>query len=997
MIALGRQLAKRIEAWRQALAAELYTPLCSIDFEGFVTKDNLSPAQADAHERAPYPAGTAWGAKWEYGWFFGTVTLPPQAQGRRIVLFSGLGGEQLVYADGQALGSIDRRHGYVTISRCAVAGETVGLAVESYAGHGPRLENTLPCPPEKQAIPDTPTAQCRVGASCIALWNEEAYQLHIDVETLWSLLEALPDRSLRAQKVARALEDFTCIADFEANLPARTQSFVRARQALAPALMCRNGSTAPVMSIVGQSHIDLAWMWPLEETRHKSARTFSNQLTLMDEYPEYRFLLCEPALLRLLKQQDAALYGRVVQAVKRGQMLPEGAFDVECDCNMPCGESLIRQITRGKRWFKDELGVEVRVAWQPDTFGFSAALPQILKGCGVDYFATQKLLRQDPECQPFPYQNFLWEGMDGTTVKAHMFFKENAPMNPKELCTRWEQNRVQQRDIDGMLYPFGYGDGGGGATRDMVEAARRLEDLEGAPRTRYEGLRAFFDRMPTPDDRWVGELYLAWHRGAYTAQRRTKALCRRLEFALRETEALLAQAPDEAGARAVDAAWDTLGLCQFHDVLGGVGIARVHQEAERDLTAALDELNDVSHRLRTQLYGITPEEGSYTAINPLPWKRREWVRLDGEWRLAQAPAMGAQTVADMPVTDPVRIWREDGLLCMANGRISLKSDERGRLSSVRLNGRELVRTGGLMNDWRLYQDINPDYDAWELACDWRKNRVDAAFTSHATLTEQGGAVGEITVESAFGKSRATQRIRLYAGGGRVEFATEVHWQERHRLLKAHFESDVLAGDMQNEIQFGYVDRPAHRSHAFAADRYETCQYRYSALCEENWGFALLNDGLCGVSADRGEMALSLLRAPLVPDDTCDRGVHRFTYALMPFDAHFAESGVTRAAAELNQPLRLMNGRCQTQSGFELVSGSAVLETVKPTEGGLTLRLYESARMRGWSVLRLPFDADVYACDMAETAVGEKLASGREIALDFRPFEIRTLRVVKRER
>lgn len=1001
MFDMGRQLKSRIEAWRQELKNHLYAPVAVLDFEGFVTLDRITPQEALLQPMQPMPMGTKWGMCFEYGWFACEIALPAEAVGQRVVLLSGLDGEQLIYCDGLAVGAIDKKHTYVTLAQKTQAG-TLHLLIESYAGHGARLENIGPCPPGREVIAPVTAPQCTVQRSLLAIWNEDAYQLWLDVETLYSLLKVLPEKSLRAQKVARALENFTHIADFELPPDAMRRSFLRAREALQPALKCHNGSTAPLMSILGQSHIDLAWLWPLEETYHKVARTYANQLSLMDEYPEYQFLLCEPKLLELLKTQDAALWQRVQEAVQRGQILPEGAFYVECDTNLPSGESLTRQLVRGKRWYQQELGINPLVAWQPDTFGFTAALPQILRGCGVPYFATQKLLRQDPECQPFPYQDFIWEGIDGSAVLAYSFFKNNAPIDPENLAVRWEQNRTQQTDIEGMLYPFGYGDGGGGATRDMVELARRLPDLEGVPRTRYEGLRSFFERLEESNtiNRWVGELYLAWHRGTYTAQRRTKALCRKVERALTDAEALLAFHANEGAKQVVGAAWDTLMLCQFHDVLGGVSIKRVHEEAERDLEKALQALAKVTEMLRREHYDIQEDKDAYTLVNPLPWQRAAFVRLpDGTASYAVLPPHGAANATTDHAPQDAKLTCFENGYQLENEFLLLKVDAQGRI--VELFDKEsclpMHRAGGMLNDWRLYQDINPDYDAWELSRTYEKNRMDTPIATTVSVDVDTPQLCALLVCRRFGKTTAEQRIMLYAASRRVDFETRIDWQERHTLLKVHFESNVLCEDALHEIQFGYIRRPAHRSHAFAGDRYEVCNHRYTALCEENRGFAVLNDGCYGVSTGRGEIALTLLRSPLVPDDTADRGKHTLTYALYPFASSFADSGTVQAGYELNAPVAILPGRCTPTEEIWVEGGNVILETIKPADdgNGIILRLYESVRTSTACVLHVPYAAKCIECNMAEEEQ-DTLGAGRDFALSLRSFEIKTLRIVGAE-
>lgn len=955
---LPRQNRQRLEAWRKELKNHLYTPVGAVDFTGFTTFDRLTPESAASMPMRPFPVGTKWGKCWEYAWFQADFTLPDECEGRRIVLLPGMGGEQLIYVDGVAAGSNDKGRDYVTLRRSAAAGEKVSVLIESYAGHGARLENMGPCPPERPAIPPVPENQCTVKTSTLAVWNEDAYQLWLDVEILCDLLNQLDGKSLRYQKVAKALMDFTHTADFELPMAERHESFRRAREVLCDALACHNGSTAPVMWLLGQSHIDLAWLWPEEETWHKVARTYANQLALMEEYPEYRFLLCEPKLLDMLRTQHPEIWQRVKAAYERGQIDPEGAFYIECDTNIPSGESLIRQLIRGKRWYKEHFGVDSQVAWQPDTFGYSGVLPQIFRKLNIPYFATQKLLRADPECERFPYQNFVWEGIDGSTVQALSFFKNNAQVTPSQFMQRWNDNRAQQTNIDTLLYPFGFGDGGGGATRDMLENVRRMADLEGLPRSRYGTLKGFFEETArqAEGNRWVGELYLAWHRGTWTTQIKTKQLMWTVELLLHDAEALVALLPAserKAYMSTIEQAWDALMFCQFHDVAGGVGIQRVHQEEEAKLWKVRDELAEKLMRRLHKRFGL-PD--TY------------WPQPD--------------TTVDITET-------ADGFL-MENSVLRVMVNKQGAITQIidKRNGVPLMNPGQKMNDWRLYENVEVVYDGWEMSRDWKKRRLDTDL--HARCESRVTQEGErfLAVTYTFGES--TAEMSLWLRGDRIEVESQVDWYERRKLLKVHFESNVLCDDALHEIQFGYVKRPCHDSHPFAADRYESCSNRWTALCEENRGIAILTDGIRGVSTDRGEIALSLLRAPLVPDDTADRGHHGFEYAIMPFASAFKDAGVVKAGIDFAEGPR-------EDAGFRMDSEAIILETVKPADDqsdDIILRLYESLRTHADGVLHLPFEAKVYESSMDESETGELLGQGREARLRMKPFEIRTLRVVR---
>ncbi len=998
---MGRQYKQQQWTWLEEMKQQVYTPVAEVAFEGFTTTKRLTTAEAEQGQFMPYPEGTAWGACWEYGWFRADVRLPKECAGRRVILLGGLGGEQLYYRDGKAIGSVDKGHPYVTLTRCAVAGEQAHLLVESYAGHGARLESLGLCPPERAAIPPVPDKQCTVGKCILAVWNEEAYQLLLDVYTLQQLMKVLPEKSLRLQRVAAALDRFTHIADPELPMMERTESFRQARLALREVLGCHNGSTAPLMWLIGQSHIDLAWLWPMEDTFRKAVRTYSNQMTLLDEYPEYRYLLCEPALLDMLKSQDASLYQRVKEKCKEGQILPEGAFYVECDTNLPSGESLIRQLQWGKKWFREELDTDTQVGWLPDCFGFTAALPQILKELGVPYFATQKLQRADPECERFPYHHFIWEGIDGSEVLGLSFMKDNGPIDPVTFKERWEDNRVQESNIDTLLHPFGYGDGGGGPTRDMVEISLRLKDLEGVPRSKYGGLREYFEHIAAEgvSNRWVGEMYLSWHRGVFTSQRRAKALMRRAEFALHDAEAMMARASEyctQADYDTMHEAWRMLLLNQFHDVAGGVGIRRVNAENEQQLHRVIAAANALTEKLRKAFYGIEPAEKEWTVCNPLPWARSEWVQLDGAWRYIHAPADGASQVVLDNQPDDAHLMRTEYGYVLENRYLHVEVNEQGVITALvdLENHLPLMSQGQRMNDWRLFKNVQAVYDAWELDRDWETRLMPDAVTANVEIAEDTPNCCALRITRTFGSSSAVQIMRLYASSRRIDFCTHIDWHERHRMLKAFFESNILTDNAVHEIQFGYVTRPAHNSTKFSSDRYEVCNHRYSALCEDNRGFAVLNDGSYGISSQRGTLALTLLRAPLVPDDTNNLGAHDLTYALYPFAAPLTDSGAVQQGYALNQPLAVVQGHCgHPMEGFYTDDQQVLLETIKPAEdgNGIALRLYNSQHTHAKTTLYLPYTAKMTECGMAEEKqipVGE----GSAFKLTFAPFRVRTFRI-----
>ncbi len=993
----SRQHLQRLDAWCQELRRQIFEPCGTVSFRGHCTMERLTPGQAVLRPSFPVPPGTHWGKYREYGWFSAKISVPAAWKKRRLVLHSGIGGEQLVYINGKAAGSIDKQHTCLTLSRHAEQG-MMDILIESYAGNGARLENYGPCPPERQPLPETEPCQCCVKESSLSLVCEEAYQLFMDVDTLLQLSRTLSETSLRRMKIAEALDSFTHTVDFELPRRERMETYQRAREMLRPLLACRNGDTVPEFHILGQSHIDLAWLWPMEETFHKAVRTYSNQLALMDEYEEYRFLACEPALLEMLQESDPEVFQRLMGKIKNGQAVPDGAFYVECDTNIPSGESLIRQLKLGTEWFREHTGTDSHVAWQPDTFGFSPCLPQLLRGFGVTYFATQKLLRADPECERFPFQDFIWEGTDGSCVQALCFYKNNARTDPENLSARWEKHRSQTDHIQSLLYPFGYGDGGGGADRDMLEYLRREQDLEGLPRTVWSTLEDHFLKasQSAAKNRYRGELYLAWHRGTYTVQRNTKVALRELEQALHDTELLLAMCGPQTRSLhtvKVKKAWKVLLLHQFHDIAAGVGIRDVHTEAVQALKAQTEELREALPLLAREAFHVEPSGDTVTVFNPLPFRYMAFLNIQGHSGYVSLPASGAKSfrASDLErINGTVSVHPCDSGYLIDNGCLRFILTREGAitaLSDLRL-GISLQDTGMRMNDFRIYRNVEPVYDAWELSKDYIQDREDTVKVTEILLSGEDTSCLRITVSGMVGSSPCTEKIVILAMSPEITFETDIDWRERHKLLKVHFESNIQAEHAVHEMQFCHISRPAHRTYGYAMDRYEVCQHHYSALFEGARGFAILNRAIYGVSCDKGDLALTLLRAPCVPDDTCDRGHHHFSFALHVYSGPFSVSSVTEDGYCFNRPPLMLSGRCSQTEGFW--AEHAMIETIKPAENkdGIILRAWEYRGSRCMAVFHLPRLYAVYACSLSESDL--KLISVSDtFSYELRSFGIQT--------
>ena len=1046
---IAAEMTERVRVWTEHLQQDILTPVLTVPLFRMHTYENLGFARVhtmlDAQKAAPdwatrtqqgegdpgvfyadYPK--AWGRKWEYGWFYGEIDLAafPALSGKRLELLPDVGGEMLVEINGQLCGARDLKHETVTLTRCAAAGDRFTVLIESYAGHGPRLENGGPLLYGTQAVPEPPLHQVQTNACTVCVRNEDAYWLYMDLLVLTSLYRALEPRSLRAQQVLEAMFAATRIMDLECPPDARSRSYRDARKALRPALEAANGDGEAVFSVFGQSHLDLAWKWTEQETRRKCARTYANQLALLDEFPDYLFFGCSPYILDVLETDYPALYARVQEKIRERRIIVDGGMYTEPDVQMPEGECLLRQIRYAQDWSLSHTGKPMELLWLPDTFGFSGQLPQIMTQCGLRYFSTQKLSRAPKGTESFPYNDFLWEGIDGTRVQAHFFKKNNAAATPEAFRERWYADRVQDAYIGEMLFPFGFGDGGGGATRDMVEAVERMHNLAGIPACRYEDPVSFCRRLADRTQARIGgkeaaedvnvyrgELYLAWHRGVWTGQAEIKRRNRAAEEALREAElwsaiaVFLGRADAAQTNAAFDKLWKRLLFVQFHDVLPGTGIERVNDEAKADLSAIRQGAAALSAAAKSLLYPDAP-----AAWNPVCVPRA--LNTAG----AMLPPCG-YFAGTLPIGDPRAVRCTpcaDGAI-LENKFLKAQIDRAGRIVSLQKDGTEFLRAPA--NALHLYRNLNTEYDAWELTSYYRGDECESALTDAVLLScgvRQNGAAWEAYVECAcrIGDSAVRQTITLGEHEAQLTVALTVDWQETHKLLQAAFPTIVHTDRLVAQTQYGYVTRPNHRSRPSDRDRFEGCMHAFCALAGDNLGVLLLNDGIYGCAAEGGTMTLSLLRAAKRPDGNADQGTHRFRYAIRPYHGSFAEAKAAEAgrlfAAGVELPAVPAAAK-QSYSYFALrpaENGRAphgiLLDWVKTAfdgSGDLILRLYESCDSFETAVLTSPLAARaVYRCDALERPLSPLSfaeADGTAVTVSLKPFELLTLRLVRRSK
>jgi alpha-mannosidase len=983
----------------------------------------VSEALAAAYE--PIQLGDLWGKAWSTSWFRLRGDVPPAWAGHRVEVVLDLGftahnpgfqAEALAYdAEGTPIKGIHPRNDYVPIANPARGGERVDLLVEGAAN--PAIP--LPHPTELgDRLTADEAALYRLRRADVAVLDEPVWQLCLDVEVLSELMHELSEHEPRRHEILRALERMLDHLD----LHDVSGTAASARAQLGDVLSRPAHASAHRVSAVGHAHIDSAWLWPLRETERKAARTFANVTELARDYPELVFACSQAQQYAWVRDNQPRIFDRIRAAVRDGNWVPVGSMWVEADTNMPGGEALARQIVHGKRFFLDELGVDTQEIWLPDSFGYTAAFPQLAKLAGVRWFLTQKLSWN--QSNKMPHHTFWWEGIDGTRIFTHFppVDTYNCEITASELAHA-VHNYADKGGGNTSLAPFGYGDGGGGPTREMLEKARRLNNLEGSPRVVVEKPTAFFERANDeyPDAPvWSGELYLELHRATYTTQAKTKAGNRRSEHLLREAELWSTVAALRAGYPypydELDELWKTVLLHQFHDILPGSSIAWVHREARETYERVRLALEALVQRA---MDAVGDPHGGMGVANAAPLDRNEVVvvssrqaaSLEPLQKLADGQALAWATVkagstarldSNLPVgIDPVTT---SGTV-LDNGLLRVEVDADGLLASVYdiSADREVLAPGQRGNLLQLHPDHPNNWDAWDIDRHYLHQHTDLVEADSVTLLDDGPLAARVEVRRTFGTSRVTQTYTLTAGVRRLDIDTDVSWHESEKVLKAAFGLDVHADRSSSEIQFGHVHRSTHTNTSWDHARFEICAHRWVHVGEPAYGVAVANDSSYGHDIRRASregggtmttVRLTLLRAPHSPDPRTDQDQHRFAYSLVP-GAGIREA--VDAGYSLNLPLRVLDNVADGEPVVRLDNPAVRVESVKLADdrsGDVVVRLYESEGDRARTTLRPGFACiGAQTVDLLERPLGDggNLVDER-LHLSLRPFEIVTVRL-----
>lgn len=990
--------------------------------------------------------------RWEgrdlYLWLEAGVNIPEAWKDRRIVgLFdfgktgggNNSGFESLLYVNGKPFQGVDQNHQEVFLPK-ETAGTEVLLQFRLWSG----LEGGGR--PQIQ--------EHRIYRAEVAWLDEAVDNLYYTARAAMQTVHVLPEESPERVELLKGLDRAFMQIDW--SMPgseAFYASVYEAEASFAEAVAAMEKTSPVTVHCIGHTHIDVAWLWRLKHTREKAARSFSTVLRLMELFPEYVFLQTQPQLYEYIKKDYPEIYAQIKERVKEGRWEAAGGMWLEADCNLTSGESLVRQLLYGTRLFREEFGRECTYLWLPDVFGYSWALPQILRKSGIDTFMTTKISWN--QYNRMPHDTFRWRGIDGSEVLTHFIttpqdshswmYTYNGQVEAFSVKGIWDSYMDKEINKD-LLLSYGYGDGGGGVNREMLELRRRLDEMPGLPQVvtgRADDYFAKLQETVENTDRyvhtWDGELYLEYHRGTYTSQAHNKKMNRKLELLSRDTEWLLSLQGLLSGSWAgypkakLDESWKTILRNQFHDIIPGSSISEVYQDSRVEYEEAEGLLQECRSDALNAL--TTDAEGAYTVWNPSPWSYSglvavmdehadvSWSDADGNLlvsefdgsqhfvRVENVPPFGfkalrrvheALAVEQRTALKSESASESKAFTVQTNGIQSpyykLEWNENGQLTSIydMAAGREVLAAGARGNVLQVFEDKPKIFDAWDIDIYYQEKMREIA-----ELTDCQVQTGELRSVVSFSwkylNSVVRQQMIVYADSRRIDFQTEVDWQERQQLLKVAFPVSIRATEATYDIQFGNVKRPTHWNTSWDLARFETVGHQWVDLSEHGYGVSLLNDCKYGHDIKDNVIRLSLLKSATYPDPEADRGNHIFTYSLFPHEGSWDEGGTVEAASLLNLPVYATRGMAVSPS-FSLLRAvgncDVVIDTIKKAEDdeSIIVRFHEYKGGRGTVTLESDLNISGWQeTDLLERPIGEM--NKGEAALAVSPYEIKTVRLL----
>ena len=969
---------------------------CPCDYK----TDNTLPS---ADQMFPFENGSAWGTGIDtHAWFrFNVKPTCPNTVLRIETEHNGWNPENpqfIIYINGEMIQGLDTNHRELPL----IEGVEADVVLYAYTG--------------------SKTTSAHLYVNLIEIYPE-LDALYFDLKYPFDMLSFLDNESdAYARIVDHLWHAVSMLYMYDVNSREFLDSVVLAREYLSNEFygkFCEEQKFSTVG--IGHTHIDCAWLWTLKQTREKVQRSFSTVLELMRRYPDYKFMSSQAFLYKNLKEEAPEIYKQVAERIKEGRWECEGSMWVEADCNLSSGESLVRQIIYGKNFFKDEFGVENKILWLPDVFGYTAALPQILRKCGVDWFITSKISWNDTN--RMPHDTFRWKGIDGTEIDTHFITDSDHKAGRSEnFCTycghtgstmvSGTYRRYTDKNLNNeALLTFGFGDGGGGPTPEDLElAARGAKGIPGVPNIKIDFVGNYLARLrknmemrkdiPT----WHGELYLEFHRGTYTTLAKNKRHNRQCEFLYTDaellgtlTKTLIGKSFPKAELRR---GWEMILTNQFHDIIPGSSIKEVYDQSDIDYT----EIKSIGNSLKKDAYeaiasGIDSSHG-YVVFNPHSFTTEGLVKINGKSAFTDEKISSkGYLVSNKFITkNNVKI---DGR-CVDTERLHIEFDEFWQMTSIydKKADREVLKAGQIGNELRAYADYPDEHDAWEWqAFSREEHRAVSAFTEMSIIDD--GIRKGIRVIRPYMNSTIEQTMWFYDELCRIDFDTHVDWHERHQMLKTVFPVDINSDKATYEIQFGTVERPTHFNTSWDTARFEVCAHKYADLSDGGYGVAIMNDCKYGHDIHDGVIHLSLLRAPTYPNPEADQGEIDFAYSIVPHEGRIADTDVAKQAYYLNYPMTAVAATGNGDklplsfSALSLDVDNVICEVVKQGEKceDTVVRLYECKNKRTNAAITFGLPAkEVFLCDMMENELEKLEVADGKVNVRFNGFEIITLKI-----
>ncbi|WP_040209678.1 alpha-mannosidase [Neobacillus jeddahensis] len=1025
------KLEKRIEelnTYRYRDVQPVESFLAQQDEEGQVGQ---RPPEDDSWELMPIHS--RWEGRDKYIWLKSTIMIPAQWENQKIVGvfdFGKTGGghnsgfESLLYVNGKPYQGVDMNHQEVFFDG-SLAGNEIELVFRLWSG----LEGG-----------GTPTIQeHQLKQAYMACLDESTDDLYFtakaSIETVKYLVETQPERQTLLSVLNKAFN----LIDWSAPGSPSFYDTVNQAQAVLNEGIEKLPKNYPVtVTAIGHTHIDVAWLWRLRHTREKAARSFSTVLRLMEQYPDYVFLQTQPQLYDYIKKDYPEIFQQIEKRVQEGRWETEGGMWLEADCNLTSGESLVRQLLLGTKFFRENFGKECEYLWLPDVFGYSWALPQILAKSGIKTFMTTKISWS--QFNKMPHDTFKWKGIDGTEILTHFvttpedeywFYTYNGKITPRTVKGIWESYRDKAVNQE-LLLSYGYGDGGGGVNREMLEMRRRLDKMPGLPSVKTGRADDYFKRLHETVNQtdqyvhtWDGELYLEYHRGTYTSQAYNKRMNRKMELLLRETEWLNTLNSVLAGnwsaypAQALEDSWKIVLRNQFHDIIPGSSIREVYEDSKIEYAEAHQLATNEWKNASQSLVINENSRRDFTIFNSSSWDRNDIVKIqttsekeliwkdetgkllesqrvgNGVWlvNVEQVPSLGKSSISYEEEKGHHSSSFEVLDHHLTTPYYELTWNENGQLTKIfdRRHKRNVLAPNKWGNVLQVFEDKPMQYDAWDIDIYYQEKMKEITNLIGCRVIENGPIRCVIEFGWSYGNSTITQRMMVYANNPRIDFNTKIDWHEKDQLLKTSFPVDIRATEATYDIQYGNVKRPTHWNTSWDYARFETVGHQWVDLSERGYGVSLLNDCKYGHDIKENVMRLTLLKSATYPDTEADQGEHQFTYSLLPHIDSWYEGGTVQEAWALNNPLTYTKGHSERTSLFSVNEQNVMIDAVKKREDSnqLLLRLHEFSGARGRVAIQSDLNILTWQeCDLLERSINEKIEN-KPFVFDLNPYEIKT--------